>query len=317
MDGVRNMTAIVTAVEIKPRLADDLRTALGQLACRFREVFEAQPTRTTVYGLLMDTQVVVIVFARLNRRSSRSVAESWEWFWSDLLPLVGGNRAGLCTLAHLLSQSPAALGFVPPSVVGRIAVGNLDVCATSLITQSARRTVYAGHAAGTDGPVVIKLRDPADTENEHRVLKKLNGDGAYPHVPVCLGAGDCQIGGTQFRCLVLQPLGQELTVDLDAGLLYIVLADVADALVRARNLGVAHRDVSIGNIVVHNGRGVLIDWHVSAFINDEQVMDYTGTRLFMSRAYQSQQSPALGTLEVCLPFPLVRPCAFTRACRTS
>ncbi|KAG2103035.1 hypothetical protein BD769DRAFT_1299173, partial [Suillus cothurnatus] len=50
------------------------------------------------------------------------------------------------------------------------------------------------------------------------------------------------------------------------------------------NVGVLHRDLSVGNIVIYHGKGILIDWDLSKLINFKSVQQITrtGTWQFMS-----------------------------------
>jgi hypothetical protein len=307
-----DMGSVVLVLQIKRSLEHSRAGVIGQLACRFRDMFEAQPDRKILYGLIMDTEFVAVVRAELAAGQQTSVhgppsprtALTWKWGWSNLLPLYDGASpgVGVRTLAYLLSLSPATLGYVSPALLGPIRLSEgRSVTMTSVITRSPQRTVYAGHDVESGTGVVIKLRAPGDLDNEVRMLRGLRDNCRF--IVRCVGAALCNVGGAQLSCIVLQPLGQALCVNLGAGTLFTVLADVAEALVYARARSVAHRDVSFGNIIVYQGRGVLIDWHVAALESDTQVIEYVGTRLFMSRDYQQHTSPAVGRLQVrCVRF---------------
>jgi serine/threonine protein kinase len=134
--------------------------------------------------------------------------------------------------------------------------------------------VYAATLGGRS--VVAKRRtDGAEVEHEAGILQLLDSKHV-PHVP--------QLVGRVAGFLVLQPQGRPLIFSLPEKIILNVLADASEALVRAAESGVIHRDVSLGNIIVHECRGVLIDWHAACVKSaaKENVPPY-GTIAYASR----------------------------------
>jgi len=83
------------------------------------------------------------------------------------------------------------------------------------------------------------------------------------------------------RYIVIKPYGKKFEANRDG--LQLVLKgfqDVLQALKFANDLGIVHRDVSYGNIVLHDGCGYLIDWGAASY--SSQKGDLTATLLFAS-----------------------------------
>jgi serine/threonine protein kinase len=81
------------------------------------------------------------------------------------------------------------------------------------------------------------------------------------------------------RCeefLLISPVGRHPTSEDD---LCAIFRDVVKILSQASKLGYLHGDISSGNVIVAQGKGILIDWH-TAHLKGVQAM--SGTRMFMA-----------------------------------
>jgi tRNA A-37 threonylcarbamoyl transferase component Bud32 len=63
--------------------------------------------------------------------------------------------------------------------------------------------------------------------------------------------------------MLLEPHGRALVVGDETALIARVAVHVAQALDGCHSLGVAHRDVTPTNFIVHDGSGYLIDFSVA------------------------------------------------------
>ncbi|KAJ8703529.1 hypothetical protein PTI98_002146 [Pleurotus ostreatus] len=89
--------------------------------------------------------------------------------------------------------------------------------------------------------------------------------------------------------IVLSTLGRELATFRTARQLVTCIADAMDAHQQAYKLGILHRDVSAGNILMtlepKNRRGFLIDWDHCIFLN-EALKERTDTRVHRTGTWQ-------------------------------
>ena len=85
--------------------------------------------------------------------------------------------------------------------------------------------------------------------------------------------------------LVIQPVGMLLSSLENLSFKDILgfMEHIDKALVYAHSKGFHHRDVSPKNIIVNDGRAILIDWGISKPI-DEPSFQFTGTALYSSLA---------------------------------
>ncbi|KAG2045405.1 hypothetical protein BDR06DRAFT_845454, partial [Suillus hirtellus] len=85
--------------------------------------------------------------------------------------------------------------------------------------------------------------------------------------------------------LVLNIVGKQLC-EFESSRQFV--AAIRDALIAHKdayhNAGVLHRDLSVGNVVIHEGKGILIDWDLSKLISIKgaRQVTRTGTWQFMS-----------------------------------
>ncbi|KAJ8703511.1 hypothetical protein PTI98_002129 [Pleurotus ostreatus] len=89
--------------------------------------------------------------------------------------------------------------------------------------------------------------------------------------------------------IVLSTLGRDLATFKTARQLVTCIADAMDAHQQAYKLGILHRDISAGNILMtlqpENRRGFLIDWDHCIFLNDA-LKERTGTRVHRTGTWQ-------------------------------
>ncbi|KAF9486843.1 hypothetical protein BDN71DRAFT_1425728 [Pleurotus eryngii] len=89
--------------------------------------------------------------------------------------------------------------------------------------------------------------------------------------------------------IVLSTLGRDLATFKTARQLVTCIADAMDAHQQAYKLGILHRDISAGNILMtlqaKNRRGFLIDWDHCIFLN-EALKERTGTRVHRTGTWQ-------------------------------
>ncbi|KAF9491976.1 hypothetical protein BDN71DRAFT_1452175 [Pleurotus eryngii] len=89
--------------------------------------------------------------------------------------------------------------------------------------------------------------------------------------------------------IVLSTLGRDLATFKTARQLVTCIADAMDAHQQAYKLGILHRDISAGNILMtlqpKNRRGFLIDWDHCIFLN-EALKERTGTRVQRTGTWQ-------------------------------
>ncbi|KAG9223393.1 hypothetical protein CCMSSC00406_0007580 [Pleurotus cornucopiae] len=89
--------------------------------------------------------------------------------------------------------------------------------------------------------------------------------------------------------IVLSTLGRDLATFKTARQLVTCIADAMDAHQQAYKLGILHRDISAGNILMtlqpENRRGFLIDWDHCIFLN-EALKERTGTRVHRTGTWQ-------------------------------
>ena len=93
------------------------------------------------------------------------------------------------------------------------------------------------------------------------VLRAVHG---VPHVVRLLAEGPLvtRIHDSSTYAMLLEPHGRALQVDDETGLIARAAVHVAQALSTCHSLGVAHRDVTPTNFIIHDGEGYLIDFSV-------------------------------------------------------
>ncbi|KAG2060950.1 hypothetical protein BDR06DRAFT_871175, partial [Suillus hirtellus] len=81
--------------------------------------------------------------------------------------------------------------------------------------------------------------------------------------------------------LVLNIVGKQLC-EFEGSCQFV--AAICDTLIAHKdayhNVGMLYRDLSVGNVVIHKGKGILIDWDLSKLISIK--VTHTGTWQFMS-----------------------------------
>ncbi|KAI5983045.1 hypothetical protein EDD15DRAFT_2376936 [Pisolithus albus] len=142
---------------------------------------------------------------------------------------------------------------------------------------------------------------------EGKIYAELNKNG-IPHVPTCLASGDVRCwpeqemqtkkyAGSPWACrqglsitshthywLILDVVGERLTNFTSSRELVQAIHDALVAHKLAYALGLLHRDISTGNIIIFRGRGYLIDWDLAKATNviKPRQVTCTGTWQFMS-----------------------------------
>ena len=79
----------------------------------------------------------------------------------------------------------------------------------------------------------------------------------------------------------MSPMGEHLEASKHGARHCIaVMKDIAQTLHQLASNGILHRDVSFGNILTHDNRGLLIDFHVSTLVDSPIIQPLTFTMLF-------------------------------------
>eukprot|EP00611_Tribonema_gayanum_P012108 TRINITY_DN2265_c0_g1_i4.p1 TRINITY_DN2265_c0_g1~~TRINITY_DN2265_c0_g1_i4.p1 ORF type:complete len:596 (-),score=102.79 TRINITY_DN2265_c0_g1_i4:206-1993(-) len=110
-------------------------------------------------------------------------------------------------------------------------------------------------------PVAVKVAPAAHVDHEVKIIKKLN-EHSIAHVPDWIASGS-MLEEPSLSYMVMRPLGQHISDTADPALIVQVVQDVASVIEHIAQLGLLHRDISPSNIIVHNNRGFLLDYHVA------------------------------------------------------
>ncbi|KAF5370261.1 hypothetical protein D9757_012013 [Collybiopsis confluens] len=161
---------------------------------------------------------------------------------------------------------------------------------------------YSAYDPESDGLVLLKdCWRNSKYEAEHLIYNKLHA-AHVTHIPHALAGADVQgfLQSTELEPnghqlihyrLVLDIVGMPITESTST---FAFTEAIRDALIAHReaydNANLLHRDISIGNIVIWQGQGYLIDWEQAKDINDNSARtnSRTGTWQFLSVRLLSQ-----------------------------
>ena len=157
-----------------------------------------------------------------------------------------------------------------PSTLGHVAVRFADLSLLRVLGKGRYCTAFESTMNADADRVVTKVFLKVDDKvanNEMKVLQKL-AEGTVENVPQCkaLATSECE----QFAALVVSPVGQAV-LPIHGGCRTVGdhWAAIVSTLRGAHELGIAHRDVKPGNILVtESGIIILIDWGSSCTLNE-------------------------------------------------
>lgn len=292
---------VVTLAEFKPSLASEpaYNEAVGQVVQRCQAIFEQQPQRTRVVGMVMDASNIDVLL--IEKPAPFRVRHTGRLQFALAI-----DSAGFLALCRVLVCPFEQLGFVaaivprPFQLSGEIRGTVTDFLPLRPESMSPRcSAVYRASCTRWKGQQLVMKFAPATVEDGRFAAHEANLLGELVHVaradlpcpasiPRVLGSGQLPQPYHHFHhYMLLQPFGRHLLMGSDepSSLLARVLVDVCDAMEYAfLALRLLHRDISYGNIIVVEDpkpRGVLIDWHVADRVQGSPFEErITGTRLF-------------------------------------
>lgn len=101
------------------------------------------------------------------------------------------------------------------------------------------------------------------------------------HVVRVLVAGVLEYDDTPWHAMLLQPYGRLLEHSDAPSLMARVASDVAQAISDCASRGIAHQDVTAGNLVEYQGRGYLCDFNAAKVVPcgtmQHNIFEYAGT----------------------------------------
>lgn len=289
-------TEVVILFELKASLrgSSDYLTAVGQVIDRCYEIFRRQHNRSYVIAAVVGADE--IDFLQINPKNDIIHTGRLR------LALVH-NNPGIDRLIRLLCSPLDSLFYklpvLPPplrSVTTHMEYSNFQLLHSHISpSQNARSPrgseVYACSSGAEDGAprdMVIKFNGMMDVHNESNILKELHGIQC-PHIPdlVDFGTSPVEFLPQFHNYLVVKPRGEHLSVLTPVDLICSVFSHVCDTIAFAYEHGrmLLHRDISFGNIVYYEHKGLLIDWHVAARHDPDRVPgehSITGTLMFTS-----------------------------------
>ncbi|KAG5180039.1 hypothetical protein JKP88DRAFT_247123 [Tribonema minus] len=243
----------------------DENSAVGQMAATFDTVCYKQPHREFMVGAYLNPVRGVVELIRMMRQESgmttiRSGRIPFEW---------SASNKGFQALAAFITSPPAALGYnltvIPRALKlhdGRelkgftpLAYVDHDGCPVTAVYQ----THLQDKETGEWQTVALKIAPEALAENEPMYLHILNGHG-MKHIPQVLGHGRMPDGDDVMAYLVTSPVGHHIGKGADHRLILQVDRDVASVIG-------AMEDISPCNVIIHSGRGILIDFHAAISIS--------------------------------------------------
>lgn len=100
--------------------------------------------------------------------------------------------------------------------------------------------------------IICHIVVPSMTFLKARVLQELKDKGIQ-HVPTVLSTASVGDGRTY---TVMQPFGRLLEGSDSPMMVVQAILDAANAIQGASKIGILHRDISLGNLITHEGRCV-------------------------------------------------------------
>ncbi|KAJ3038357.1 hypothetical protein HDV00_000778 [Rhizophlyctis rosea] len=242
---------LISAIEEVPLLSDITyyHAAVGKLWDHFTNILRQQPQRHLCIGAIVGADAVEFIAYTLDGpiRSGKL----------DLS--FDSQSTGFVHLVGFLCSSKEALGYIDPRPMAQsqIHIPQFGLEYVLRLPDDAGGTLIASGVY--EGQKVILKRAPRErSKNELEILQRLC-DLDIPHVPRLLHFTDFDN-----ITMIMSPLGEHLEA-VKHGVRQCISAmkDVLNTLAVLASHGIIHRDVSYGNIVLHNGKGILIDFHAS------------------------------------------------------
>jgi len=273
---------LVLVLELKSDLhsTSNYHVAIGQLVSRMEDLLVQQPDRKMAVGIALGCEGYDV----------------WVFVRGVLCHAKGhtGIQTGWDMLAALLAATPQQLGYqapvILPSSVDNKMFDQFHVLQHGSIRQSwVFRAIYHPPLASSTEDVVFKVMPMDDSGNEERMLQLLQAKGVASGIPSIVKSGTLQLARDPnkpetWKYLAMRPLGEHLRSTDPVQRIASCFRDVAQVMLEAyMRADVLHRDISHGNIVVHGGRGYLVDWHIAEErVNITRAHKVTGTMLYCS-----------------------------------
>ncbi|GAQ90449.1 Putative protein kinase superfamily protein [Klebsormidium nitens] len=279
---------------------DDIDSMFGQLINRTAAILDSQPDRQRVvsFGLTMNSIEVVHVHRGQDR----------TWVVQTIGPLpfsISRESAGFKILIRLLATELTDLGFLQPEIP-EVHLSR-ELCNLELLRRGQLQAPQ-GTAPNRVGSVVFQ----ASTAGHNNCILKLCHSGKEGDVLNYLGQceevsnvvellerGKCTYNGRDWDALLLIPVAVRLTQELPVQVLAQVTLDLAHAIDACLKVGVAHRDISLDNIGIMDGRGVLYDFSAAKFIDpkDRDTMEAASPSGKLEAITGTSRYAALSVLE--------------------
>ncbi|KAJ2776263.1 hypothetical protein H4R18_005764 [Coemansia javaensis] len=305
-----DMAAVHIGVEAKLSSAPITPSdkGFGQMADYACAVWEKQPTRSFVPVLFLHGEnATILVFTR----SMWCSVPLGALFYSEQMPVdveIDAVRRSMVDLWFMLTLPPDRFGHICDVYKAADALtfthAENEVAATAKISMDEgsdvvslanpipcvvyprSRLAHLFDAKYRDMRVILKLSwTQHDRLPESAVYEVLAGKGVsgIPKVYDC-GLLEPNMFGFKLEYLVLEHCGDRLDKyladatkrnadDREAGRrLSEVIEQASQCLVDARVAGVLHRDLSLGNIAVADGRATVIDWGYAKIVDESPEM---------------------------------------------
>ncbi|KAJ2798471.1 hypothetical protein H4R21_003920 [Coemansia helicoidea] len=332
------MASVHVAVEAKISAAPMTinHPDFGQVADYACAMWEAQPTRTFAPVIFLHgVHASLVLFTRGKWYSfalgcllhSKQAPDRFDvrmvhttmmnlWFFLTLTPDKFGH---FCDIRR--AATPIRFTHTAGTVMTTASVPEIDgepgIPLTALIPRPVRprsRCTFLYETTYNGRPAVLKLswtqtnRLPESAVYGILVAKGVTG---IPEVYDC-GLLKTDFFGFRLEYLVLEHCGDTLDVCLDklaksdtgnktlAEQLSSVVKVVTGCIVAARAAGVLHRDVSLGNVAVSNGRARLLDWGYGKVIESSDMVKEMAKRWMFDAeevmANEAGHDPLTGTV---------------------
>ncbi|KAJ2803826.1 hypothetical protein H4R21_001878 [Coemansia helicoidea] len=264
----------------------------GQVADYACAMWEAQPTRTFAPVIFLHgVHVTLVLFTR------------GKWYTVELG----------CLLHRELAPDDDDVSFVQTTMM------NLwtDIRLTAFIPRPVpprSRCTFLYKTTYNGRPAVLKLSWTQTKRLPESAVYDILVDKGITGIPEVYDSGllKTDFFGFRLEYLVLEDCGDTLDVCLDklakrgasnkdlAEQLSSTVEVVAGCIVAARAAGVLHRDVSLGNVAVSNGRARLLDWGCGKVVESSDMVKETAKRWMFDAqevmANEAGHDPLTGTV---------------------